>query len=362
MYRTEQELHDLIIQATDNLKDAIRIIDNAHVGIGIIVDGNRKVLGILTDPDIRRLILKSANLNQKICNVMNTNPTLVYAKDANKEGLTRIFIEKGFLQIPIVNNEKVFIDLVLKSDVFKPDLISEVYSEKIESSVVIMAGGRGTRMEPFTTILPKPLMPIGNKSMLEIIMEEYAKYGMKDFCISVNYKANLIKAYLADINTIYNISYIQEEKPLGTAGSLKLLDEQTYKTPFFVSNCDIIIKADYAKIYNFHRSHGYDITIVASFQSYKVPYGVCEIEEEGVLSRINEKPEYNFLVNTGMYVINPGVLQYIPHNEFFHITDLIEKLKSLDRKVGVYPVTEKSWVDIGQWSEYKEALKLLSII
>jgi len=357
-FRTKEELKSILIKSSQSIREAIKIIDVAHYGIGVIVDDNNIVKGILTDPDIRRLVLQSVDFDENVNSVMNDKPVIVEQNSVSKKEIQNIFIEKGFLQIPIVNENRQLVDLVIKSDMLDK-AEKEVSHNKIHASVVIMAGGRGTRMEPFTTILPKPLIPIGDKSMLEVIMEEYARFDISDFCISVNYKANLIKAYLSDSNLDYTISYIQEDKPLGTAGSLKLLSKEFANKPFFVSNCDIIIRDDYSKIYDFHIKGKYAITMVASLQHHKIPYGVCEIENGGDLVTIKEKPEYNFLVNTGMYIVNPEVLEKIPDNQFFHITHLMDKLKKLGMKVGVFPVSEKSWIDVGQWTEYKDALRVL---
>ncbi|GAB4284895.1 MAG: hypothetical protein Kow0068_10100 [Marinilabiliales bacterium] len=224
---------------------------------------------------------------------------------------------------------------------------------KINVPVVIMAGGKGTRMKPFTDVLPKPLIPIGNKTMIEIIMDEYNKHGIKEFYLSINYKGKLIKAYFEDFKE-YIIHFIEEEQFLGTAGSLKLLNGKIH-TPFFVSNCDILIKGSYADIYNFHNNGNYDLTIVAAMVNYKIPYGVCKINKGGALKSIEEKPEYNFLINTGMYVLNPKILNYIPNNQFYNITNLINILKNTDHKIGVYPVSEGSYIDTGQWEQYKKA-------
>ena len=222
-----------------------------------------------------------------------------------------------------------------------------------------MAGGKGTRMKPFTNILPKPLIPVGDKSMLEVIMDEYNLYFQSKFHISVNYKANLIKAYLEDFVVMYDISYVYEQIPLGTGGALKYL-EGKIKRPFFVSNCDILIKANYTDIYNDHLIKNNDITIVASLIHYKVPYGVCEIENGGELKGMVEKPEYDFLVNAGMYILNPDILKLIPENEFYNITDLIDSVKSSGGKVGVFPVSENSYSDSGQWEEYRNMLNALT--
>ena len=156
--------------------------------------------------------------------------------------------------------------------------------------------------------------------------------------------------------SIFHVSYIDEDKPLGTGGALKFL-ENKIDIPFFVSNCDILIKTDYNSIYKNHIDNNYDISVVASMVHHKVPYGVCEINEGGELKQMVEKPEFDYLVNAGMYIINPSTLKHIPNNEFYNITDLINKVKDNGGKIGVYPVSEKSYLDAGQWKEYGDMLK-----
>ena len=189
-------------------------------------------------------------------------------------------------------------------------------------------------------------------------MEKFAEYGVKRFYISVNHKANMIKAFFEDFLKRYEIYYIQEEEPLGTAGSLRFLEKKV-KSPFIVSNCDIIIETDYTKIYEFHRSGNYALTLVGSMQHHVVPYGVCKINDGGKLDELKEKPAYDFLVNTGMYIISPHVLKFIPRGKKFDITELIEVLRQKGEKAGVYPISEKSWLDVGQWEEYKKTVERL---
>jgi len=219
-----------------------------------------------------------------------------------------------------------------------------------------MAGGSGTRLDPFTRILPKPLIPIGDKPVIEILIERFAKYGSRCFYISLNYKSRIVKAFFEDYVKEYNISFIDEEKPLGTAGSLKLLAGKI-KTTFIVSNCDILVQEDYNKIVEFHREGQYMLTIVGSVQHHVVPYGVCKTDIGGGLVDFEEKPKYDFLVNTGMYVLDPGVLKYIPPGKEFDMTELIHDLVQKGKKIGVFPVSEKSWIDIGQWEQYKKAVE-----
>ena len=189
-------------------------------------------------------------------------------------------------------------------------------------------------------------------------MDEYNKYFNGDFYISVNHKANLIKTYLDDFKNIYRISFLKEDKPLGTGGALKMLTEEV-KNPFFVSNCDVLIKTNYKMIYNAHIENKYDLTIVVAMVHYKVPYGVCEINDDGILKNLKEKPEYDFLVNSGMYVVSPKILDLIPVNQFYNITDLINETLKNGGSVGVFPVSEKSYFDSGQWKEYSLMLDML---
>lgn len=223
-----------------------------------------------------------------------------------------------------------------------------------------MAGGKGARLDPFTRILPKPLIPFGNDPVIKVIMDEFGKFGMNDFYISLNDKGRMVKAYFHDHDMDYRIEYIEEDKPLGTAGALKCLDGKMDGT-FFVSNCDIIIQADYVSIFDFHKKGSYDLTLVGSMQQYTIPYGICDIDNGGVLKGIREKPEYDFLVNTGLYLLEPAIPQYIPENEYFDMTDLIKKIQDNGLKVGVFPISEKSWIDVGQWAEYKNTIKELKL-
>jgi NDP-sugar pyrophosphorylase family protein len=199
-------------------------------------------------------------------------------------------------------------------------------------------------------------MPIGDKPIIEMIVNKFFDHGCKRFYLSLNYKSNLIKAYFSDFEHEYKIDYILEEKPLGTAGSLHFL-RNTIKKTFFVSNCDILIEADYSDILEFHLRKKNKITLVSSMKNFTIPYGVCKILNGGVLKNISEKPEYDFLVNTGMYILEPAVLSDVPKNRFYNITELINDYLKKGERVGVYPVSEKSWLDTGQFELLQQALK-----
>jgi dTDP-glucose pyrophosphorylase len=344
------------IDSRCNIREAIKQIDNNGEGFIFVVDKNDKVIGLVTDGDFRRAILNEVSLDEYCISIANKDFKYVESDSTERE-IINTFLQWKIDHLPVLESG------CLKDILFRKDfnLSGKVILEKKlnDVSVVIMAGGKGTRMKPFTNILPKPLIPVGDKSMLEVIMDEYDLYFQSKFHISVNYKANLIKAYLEDFVETYDISYVLEQIPLGTGGALKYL-EGKIESPFFVSNCDILIKANYTDIYNDHLIKNNDITIVASLIHYKVPYGVCEIENGGELKCMVEKPEYDFLVNAGMYVLNPDVLKLIPENEFYNITDLIDSVKSSGGKVGVFPVSENSYSDSGQWEEYRNMLNTLT--
>jgi NDP-sugar pyrophosphorylase family protein len=255
--------------------------------------------------------------------------------------------------VPIVDKVAKLIDYITWADI---EDITENKDVLSEVPVVVMAGGKGTRMEPFTSVLPKPLLPINGTPIIEHIIESFTLVGCKNFYLTVNYKKKIMKAYFEELQPNYQVDFVEESDFLGAAGSLKLLDGK-FDRPFFVTNCDIMVRAQYEDIYQFHKKGNCDITIVASTKEYIIPYGTCELDQDGSLSHINEKPTYDFLINTGLYIIDPKILKMIPDNKFYHITHLIENAKDSGLKIGVFPVSEGSWIDVGQWSEYKSTIE-----
>ena len=252
--------------------------------------------------------------------------------------------------MPVINDKKEIVRIIFWENLWVEEKLPP--SEKINLPVVIMAGGQGSRLRPITNILPKPLIPIGEKPIIEHIINRFVEVGCNKFYFSVNYKSELIEYYFNSFeHPDYYIEYFQEEKPLGTAGSLHLLNGIIDST-FFVSNCDIIIDQDYSQIYSYHKNNANELTIVAALKQYKIPYGIIDTEKNGLLKSIQEKPEMTYKINAGLYILEPHLLNEIPQNEFFHITDLINKIKTRNGKIGVFPVSEKSWKDIGEWDEY----------
>jgi dTDP-glucose pyrophosphorylase len=334
------------------VRDALKSMDKGGIGFCVAVDSEGKVVGVLSDGDFRRAILKEISMEDSIEVIINKD--FYYVNKGYKNSDVDVIFNKTVAQhIPVVDDSRL-VDIITEESFYGINRDSK--KEQLINSVVIMAGGKGTRLDPFTRILPKPLIPMGNDPIIKIIMDEFGSYGMRDFYITLNDKGKMIKAYFHDHNLPYKINFIEEQYPLGTAGALKLLQGK-FKEPFFVSNCDIIIKSDYSDIFKFHKERENSLTLVGSMQHYTIPYGVCEIKNGGDLISIREKPQYDFLTNTGMYVLEPDLLSLIPSDTCFDMTDLIKVIQNKGQKVGVFPVSEKSWIDVGQWSEYKNAIQ-----
>ena len=346
-----------IISESVDIRIAVQHMDMGGVGFIAVADAEGRMVGIVTDGDFRRAVLNGVGLDENVLKITNRNYKY-FEKGHSKEKILEYYKSAAVECLPILENGKL-VDIIFYGDLYDKDHVEQSKKEYLDLPVVIMAGGKGTRLDPFTRILPKALIPIGEKPVIDIIMDEYAKQGMRVFYVSVNNKSKMIKAYFGDKDSSYKITFIDEDKPLGTVGSLKFLNDKI-DGPFFVSNCDIIVKNNYYDILKFHKNDGYDLTVVGSVQHHTIPYGVCKIENGGLLKSIQEKPKYDFIVNTGMYLLNPHILKYIPENTYFDMTDLINALQKKGHRVGIYPVSEKSWIDIGQLTEYKATIRALT--
>ena len=348
-------MKDIIVQPNITIREAMKALDKTSEKCLLIVDNNNKLLGTLTDGDLRRNILFGAKFSKDISDCYHTEPTVLLEGSYGKEEVKQLLHEKKLDLIPVVDEKDHVIDYITWSKLGE-DIQPEKSLKNVQ--VVIMAGGKGTRMEPFTKVLPKALVPIQEKPIIEHIIERFTQGGCNEFYLTLNYKGRIMKAYFEELQVDYKMHFVDEQEPLGTAGSLRFLDEK-FSKPFFVTNCDIIIKIDYIKLYDFHQKGGYDVTLVASSKEYNIPYGTCELNGDGHLSHINEKPKYDFLINTGLYILNPDILQLIPENKFYHITHLIEDAKNQGKRVGVFPIDDDAWIDIGQWAEYRQVVEQL---
>ena len=348
---------NLFIQPNLSIKEALRQLDKSGESCLIVVNNKSKLLGTLTDGDVRRVILKGKFLKDKISGIYEKNPTFLKRNEYSLNQTKDLFIKKEVDLIPIVDSSKKVVDLIFFNDLFKKGK-SNKHSKKLSTAVVIMAGGKGTRLEPFTNVLPKPLVPINEKPVIEHIIERFIKNKFYNFFITLNYKSKILKAYFQEMKPKFKLSFVDEPKPLGTAGGLSLLGSKL-KKPFIVTNCDTIINVSFDDLMNFHINNSNDVTLVASSKEHIIPYGTCKLTKKGYLQKIVEKPKFDFFVNVGMYVLNPNLIKLIPKNKTYDMTDLIQLVKNKKKQVGVYPIDDESWIDVGQWSEYHKAIDRL---
>jgi len=322
----------------------------------IVLDENQKLLGTLTDGDLRRSILNSADINTSIEGCYYLEPSVLMEGKFTNQEAGEIMIARKLDLLPILNDIRQVVGYITWEQVFGDG--ESPNKKTLAAPVVIMAGGKGTRLAPFTKVLPKPLIPIHDKPVIEHIIERFTVLGCNEFYLTVNYKSRILKAYFEELHPDYKVNFIEEQKPMGTASSLQYLVGE-FKEPFLVTNCDTIIDIDYADLYGFHQKNGYDITMVASMKNYIIPYGTCMLNGEGHLDSIKEKPEFDFLVNTGLYVVDPEILRLIPEGKLYHITHLITDAKDQGKRVGVYPIDDDTWIDVGEWAEYQKAVERL---
>lgn len=343
----------LCITANTSVLSALKQMDATKHKLLIVIEGER-YCSMLSIGDLQRAIIKGVTLSSPVSEILREKTKVATIHD-DKEAIKQYVKDHKNEFMPIIDDDNNLVDIIFWDELFHTTVGRR--TEDFNLPVIIMAGGQGTRLRPLTNVLPKPLIPIGEQTMMEDIMDRFVDCGCHDFYVSVNYKADIIKRYMDNLGKPqYHITYFQEDKPLGTAGSLHLLKDQI-KDTFFVSNCDIIIDEDYGEILKYHRENHNEITVVAAIKNMAIPYGTLETKEEGLLSDIKEKPEYTFKINTGMYILEPHLIKEIPEDEFYHITFLIEKLMKEGRRVGVYPINEGSWTDVGNWDEYMKFVK-----
>lgn len=345
-----------IVSAETSIIQTMQLMDEGFTKLLLVFDGEQ-FLGIITNGDLQRAIIAHTPFETPIRQVIdNTTKRYAHVGD-DREKIKGWMLEKRAELMPVVDEKGQLVDVVFWDEVLSETPNSD-NRPKIDLPVVIMAGGKGTRLKPITNVIPKPLVPVGDKTILEVILDQFESIGCHKFYMSVNYKADMMKYYLSQLDHKYDVEFFMEEKPLGTIGSVSLLKGKI-TTPFFVSNCDSINEQDYRDVYDYHISNKNDMTIVTMVKSFKIPYGVIETGEDGLMIDLKEKPEQTYQVNTGVYILNPDVINEIPEGEFFHITHLMEKVKARGGRVGCFPVSEHSWKDMGEWPEYLKMIKVL---
>lgn len=345
-------IEDLMIDEESSVLCAMERLEKTGCRIVFVApDGVLKA--VLTDSDVRKFILRGGEVQQPLKVAANYSPKML---SVEKRREAKAFLQANSIEaVPLLNKQGEIVDIVFLNEV------GGVISKKeISSPVVIMAGGLGTRLYPYTKILPKPLIPVGEVPILELIMNRFYSFGCSDFKVVVNYRRNMIKSYFGESEREYEIEYIDEDVPLGTGGGLCLLKNKIKET-FFFTNCDILIDADYADILEFHKKHKHDVTMICAVKHFVIPYGVVKTDSEGEFDYISEKPEMDYLTSTGMYLVEPGVVENIEDGVNQGFPDIIEQCKARGGKVGVYPISEASWMDMGQLEELEKMRRRLEI-
>ncbi len=334
-----KEIEENIILEAYTLKQALEKLDKVSVKVLFIVK-NKMLKATLTDGDVRRSILNGASLETSVADIANLCP--IYVESDDRDNIRRIFEEKKISAIPLLG----------KNREIKAIYINDLRYQKkeggeIDVPVAIMAGGLGTRLYPYTKILPKPLIPIDDTPISERIIQSFQKAGCKEFYMIINYKRNMIKAYFTDLDKSYNIQFIEETIPLGTGGGVRLLKDQIHST-FILTNCDILILDDVKRMIDHHKEQKNQVTMVCSLKTFEIPYGIVNFTEGGEISSFEEKPKMSFFTNTGYYILEPGIFEYIGENENIGMPDIITRMKEDGQKVGIYPISENAWLDMGQ--------------
>ena len=343
----KEKISNLLIHYKKNILTAMKLMDGIKKKLLIVIADN-KYVGLISIGDIQRAIIKNHKLTDEVSSIMRNDYIIAKPNQSIEEVMKLMLILRAEF-MPVVDEQNNLVNVYFWEDLFGETKKEPLF--RFNLPVVIMAGGFGTRLKPLTNVLPKPLIPINDKTFIEEIFERFSNQGCDTFYISVNYKAELIEYYLSQQNLPYTLNYFKEQKPMGTAGSLSLLKGKIAET-FFVSNCDILIDQDYSEVLKYHRENKHDITILSVLKSYPIAYGTIETGDNGKLIKLIEKPELTFSINSGMYILEPHILNEIPYKEFYHITQLIENVNAKGGKVGVFPVSEKSWKDIGSWDGY----------
>jgi dTDP-glucose pyrophosphorylase len=344
-------MHDwpkVILKLNDTIQTAIMVLDEVSaesLRIVVIVDENERLIGTVTDGDIRRGLIKRFSMDTAITKIMSTNPIVAFESD-DKQQIFSKMKELDVFSIPIIDSDRKIVGIETLTNLLEKN--------KYDNPVLLMAGGFGERLKPLTEHLPKPLLKLGGKPILEHILEQFIASGFHDFYISIYYKAEIVKKHFGDGgNWNVSIKYIHEEEPLGTAGALGLLPSNLPKLPILVMNGDLLTKIDFNKLLNFHFETGDEATMCVRDYDFQVPYGVIKADGNHIVS-IQEKPIQNYFINAGVYVLNQSILDIIDGVNYLDMPQLLEKIIKANGQVNMFPVHEY-WLDIGQIEQFDKA-------
>jgi dTDP-glucose pyrophosphorylase len=343
------KVEELIVDGSATVLETMKKLDETGQRILFVAPGG-KLEAVVTDGDLRKFFLRGGTLNEPVSRAANYHPKSLTVAE---RGRARAELQKYEIDaLPILNARGVITDIVFAKGL-------DVDNRKRAGiPVVIMAGGLGTRLYPYTKILPKPLIPVGEMPIAELIINRFRDFGCQQFTMVVNYKKNMIKSYFNDLEKDYTVGFADEDTFMGTGGGLCLLKGRMDST-FFFTNCDTLLDVDFGDLYEHHKKQGNLITMVCAFKHFTVPYGVVEMGTDGGITAMKEKPELNFLTNTGVYVVEPRVVAEMPIGQKMGFPDVIERYRKAGEKVGVYPIAESSWMDMGQMEELEKMRRRL---
>lgn len=347
------KIEQYIVDGGKTIRTALQKMNTGGQGF-IAVCRDAQVYGIITDGDVRRAILQGVDLDEKVSSIANIS--FRYLETFDRQKVEEIFTHTPVRHLPIIRDGQL-VEVIFEESFFLETEKIGNQSTVLDAPLVIMAGGKGTRLYPYTKVLPKALVPVHGRPIIEMIIERFKNYSVNSVFISVNHKAGMIRAYFEDVKLDdIEIHFFQEDRPLGTAGALGLM-KSSLDRDFFLSNCDILVKTDYREVLDFHHQKSFAITIVGALIHHRMPYGVCRIENGGTLIDLVEKQEHDYLVNTGMYVISPRVLSLIPEGATLDMNELLTMVQNAGHNVGVFPISQNAWVDIGQLDSYNQLHK-----
>ena len=346
------QVHKLSIGLKTTIREAIVCIDQNALGIALVVDANKRLLGTVTDGDIRRAILAQISLNEPVSKVLERKLSSAYPKPvtvsfkAERNELLTLMRRYRLRHIPLLDAASRVVDIAILDDL-TPDA-------DLPIQAVIMAGGFGKRLRPLTEDLPKPMLKVGNRPVMEHIISQLQQAGIRQVNITTHYKSEKITDHFGNGEAFgVELNYVKEDRPLGTGGALGLIPKPT--GPMLVINGDILTQVDFKAMLSYHREHHAEMTVAVRIYDMQVPYGVIEMKGYHVAG-VNEKPQMRFFVNAGIYLLQPSVFKFIPHRQHFNMTDLIQKLVQGKKTVVSFPVHEY-WLDIGQHADYLQAQK-----
>tara|TARA_B100000242_G_scaffold283694_1_gene246210 strand:+ start:187 stop:1218 length:1032 start_codon:yes stop_codon:yes gene_type:complete len=336
-------INNIFIKYSSNIKQAIKKLNNTKSKALIVIDTKNNYLGTITDGDIRRAIVKNFRLNDSI-KLIYKKKSFFLKKNYSAEVLRKMIRKKELRIIPILDNQNKVIQVLDLSNKKFSQNYSSVSNKNIQ--VIIMAGGVGKRMQPYTHVIPKPLLPIQKKPMIEHVIDFFRINGLKSFVISINYKSDLLKTYFNNLKNYKDIKFIEEKRSLGTIGSLSLINNKKTKN-FIVSNCDMKFSFPLKDLIDTHSKNKNDATIVVSLKEDTVPYGVFVTDNDGNIIKMSEKPKISNIINVGLYIFNNKVVNLVKKNKHTDVNELIKKIINHKKfKVELYPVSENSWTDM----------------